>query len=753
MMAPMRIALEGCVSFLFMISGHPQLLVWLLTYSIQGHGSLNVIYDAVKVKADQLNWTSVDVLIIGGDFQALRNSNDATCVSMPAKYRQIGDFHEYYSGKRVAPYLTIFLGGNHEASNYLSELYYGGWVAPNIYYLGAANIIRLGSLRISGISGIWKGYDYRKPHFERLPYNESDVQSIYHVRELDVRKLLQVRTQVDIGLSHDWPQGVEKHGDYITLFKKKRGFEQDSHTGRLGSTPARELLDHLRPPLWFSAHLHVRFTAFLRHDGSSTPTKQQALANHAPRSLTSSTKISLPDEHNKAICPNEEGPMTAGQRKLGVATGDVAARIAAWQGFGKVAHRKEMADEAEFMAAFKQRQATGAKLGQPFTFEETVRIGKGPIQTFVLGPDGERVETTGISSSTQNSVSASETTAEKFANADKVSLGSSPASSTGARLESATETPSNAKSSMEQDSNVANNDQISLGSSSKSSPQSVASSAPLDHSSLALAQLDGAPFSKELVDEKDNLVEDDLDDLVAVAKNELPASLERSPTPVAVSKVLPAPEEITNKLTKFLTLDKPKNHDPFVELVEFGPVSQGETEQQRPFRLQYDKEWLAITRVFAEELDFGNVDASVPHHKGYEYYQRRIAEEEVWVQEHVVDAGLLNVPEDFARTAPVYDPSVIITTDEQPVEYTNPQTEAFCRLVGIENKFDLPDEERRARVEAGPRPCDPRTRKTRGRGSRGGRGRGGRGRGRGRGGHSKSGNWNQGGGQGGLATW
>lgn len=30
----------------------------------------------------------------------------------------------------------MFIGGNHEASNHLQELPYGGWVAPNIYYLG-----------------------------------------------------------------------------------------------------------------------------------------------------------------------------------------------------------------------------------------------------------------------------------------------------------------------------------------------------------------------------------------------------------------------------------------------------------------------------------------------------------------------------------------------------------------------------------------------------------------------------------------
>lgn len=44
----------------------------------------------------------------------------------------------YYSGEKNAPVLTVFIGGNHEASNHLQELPYGGWVAPNIYYLGRA---------------------------------------------------------------------------------------------------------------------------------------------------------------------------------------------------------------------------------------------------------------------------------------------------------------------------------------------------------------------------------------------------------------------------------------------------------------------------------------------------------------------------------------------------------------------------------------------------------------------------------------
>ena len=195
-------------------------------------------------------------------------------MSVPQKYRAIGDFHEYYSGVRIAPYLTIFVGGNHEASSHLQELYYGGWVAPNIYYLGAANVVRFGDLRIAGLSGIWKGYNYNKPHFERLPYSADEIKSLYHVREVDVRKLLLLRTQVDIGISHDWPRGVEWQGDWKALFRKKDLFEADARAGTLGSSAARYVMDRLRPPHWFAAHLHCKFAAvvdYRKDAGASEP--------------------------------------------------------------------------------------------------------------------------------------------------------------------------------------------------------------------------------------------------------------------------------------------------------------------------------------------------------------------------------------------------------------------------------------------------------------------------------------------------
>lgn len=187
-------------------------------------------------------------------------------MSVPRKYRQPGDFHLYYSGKKRAPVLTLVIGGNHEASNYFSELHYGGWLAPNIYYLGAANVIRYGPLRIAGLSGIYHRGDYNTSHHECLPYDRDEIRSIYHVRRCDVSKLLGVRSAVDIGLSHDWPRRVEYHGDCEKLFAERPHFLKSARTDNLGSEPAEQVLNHLRPRFWFSGHMHVRFRATVEHD-------------------------------------------------------------------------------------------------------------------------------------------------------------------------------------------------------------------------------------------------------------------------------------------------------------------------------------------------------------------------------------------------------------------------------------------------------------------------------------------------------
>jgi lariat debranching enzyme len=452
---------------------------------------------------------------------------------MPEKYYAMHDFHEYYSGARTAPYLTIFIGGNHEASNYMWELYYGGWAAPGIYYMGAANLVRLGPLRIAGLSGIWKGYNYKKPHYERLPYNSDDVRSIYHVRELDTRKLLQIRSQIDVGLSHDWPRGVEWKGNFRQLFQFKRGFEQDAHDGTLGSVAATTVLERLRPAYWFSAHMHARFTAVWEHD---TPIKNE-----------DEIDLDMEDDAPSSVVQNDA--------------------------------------------------------------EINLDLGSDDVQ-----PEEPAVET---------------------------------------------ENKANMNGSAEQ-------------------------------------------------------VSEDLRSL-------LPESFFRP----AIAQALPFPPEITNKTTNFLALDKCLPNRQFLQLLEVAPHTSGE--YARPLRLEYDHEWLAITRVFAKDMTLGKPGARVPTDRGDAFYRPLIEKEMLWVEENIVKPGKMTIPEDFTQTAPVYDPATGIYTQGMPQEYTNQHTQAFCQLLQMPNPFHASDEERARMMQKGPRPDSGRSDRGRG-GNRGGnreRGRGG----------------------------
>lgn len=137
-----------------------------VSIAIEGccHGELDRIYERLQAH-EQKTGQKIDLLLCCGDFQSHRNEADFHSSSIPPKYRSLGTFPKYYAGERKAPILTIFIGGNHEASQPLRELYYGGWVAPNIYYLGAAGVVRFGGLRIGGISGIFKSHDYAQGHF------------------------------------------------------------------------------------------------------------------------------------------------------------------------------------------------------------------------------------------------------------------------------------------------------------------------------------------------------------------------------------------------------------------------------------------------------------------------------------------------------------------------------------------------------------------------------------------------------------
>uniref|UniRef100_A0A069DVC4 Putative rna lariat debranching enzyme n=1 Tax=Panstrongylus megistus TaxID=65343 RepID=A0A069DVC4_9HEMI len=255
----MKIAVEGCA-----------------------HGELEKIYDSIEF-LEKKGGFKVDLLICCGDFQATRNIEDLKALAAPAKYRELCTFYKYYSGEKTAPLLTIFIGGNHEASNYLQELPYGGWVAPNIYYLGNAGIINVAGVRIGGISGIFKERDYYKGRFEKPPYSEQTKRSVYHIRSLDVFRFKQVNGSIDIFLSHDWPRGIHKYGNYHQLLKLKPFFSEDINENKLGSPPCEDLLHLLKPKFWFAAHMHCKFVGIVPHKDDQKVTKFLALDKCLPK--------------------------------------------------------------------------------------------------------------------------------------------------------------------------------------------------------------------------------------------------------------------------------------------------------------------------------------------------------------------------------------------------------------------------------------------------------------------------------------
>ncbi|KAF2198597.1 DBR1-domain-containing protein [Delitschia confertaspora ATCC 74209] len=590
----LRVAVEGC-----------------------GHGTLHAIYASVQESCRIKGWDGVDLLIIGGDFQSVRNAQDLNVVAMPAKFREMQDFHEYYSGARTAPYLTIFIGGNHEASNYLWELYYGGWVAPKIYYMGAANVVHLGPLRIAGFSGIWKGYSYRKPHHERLPYSEDDIRNIYHVRELDIRKLLQIRSQVDIGLSHDWPRGMEWKGNYEQLFRHKPYFVQEAKDGTLGSIAAAKVLERLRPAHWFSAHLHTKYAAVWKHNSEPTGVVTQ-MKNNPP----------------VAVAKNE--------------------------------------DEIDLDLDLETQPPSGPASGY------TPR------------------------------------------NPDEIDLDidlETPAPAGGA--------PGTVPS---------NPDEIDLG--LDDDPPQQAKTASADNFAGEAERKDGDDASTDLAD-----VIKSLPDAFQAATDK-PRIESNAPS-------LPFPADITNKTTRFLALDKCMPNRHFLQLLEIEPLHPAEF--QRPVGLEYDKEWLAITRAFANDLQVGDPHAEVPADKGDAYYRPLIEKEMEWVENNLVQTGKMAIPEDFQQTAPVFDEEIGIPVGGQPAEYTNPHTQAFCDLLQIKNPFHASKEERLERMQRGPAPSRGRDRPDRG--GRGDYRGGGRGRGRGGGGGRGRGSFNTGRGGRGRGRW
>lgn len=66
-------------------------------------------------------------------------------------------------------------------------------------------------------------------HFENVPFNNSTLRSVYHIRDYDVTKLMHLPLTDDpsVFISHDWPISIARHGDTRGLIRRKPYFKDE----------------------------------------------------------------------------------------------------------------------------------------------------------------------------------------------------------------------------------------------------------------------------------------------------------------------------------------------------------------------------------------------------------------------------------------------------------------------------------------------------------------------------------------------
>ncbi len=267
------------------------------------HGQFDRAYAKIA-DMEREDEKDIDLVLMCGDLKAFRDEGDLDSMKAPEKHRVMNDFEAYYRGRKKVPYLTICISGNHESSNLLSALPYGGWLAPNMYYVGRAGCVTYRGLRIAGLSGIYKPYSAGLPPAGPAPFTEDTIVSAYHQRRADADKLAGVG-DVDVLMVHDWPAGI-----LLTPDINKRGIKstlvKDDKEGRFGSPLATQVMKAVKPQRVFAGHHHHPWSCTV--DGAEFT----ALGNADLKEGSTKKYCEVFDIEPRAPAPEEAGLMLDG---------------------------------------------------------------------------------------------------------------------------------------------------------------------------------------------------------------------------------------------------------------------------------------------------------------------------------------------------------------------------------------------------------------------------------------------------------
>jgi lariat debranching enzyme len=204
--------------------------------------------------------TVIDLIIVAGDCETMRTEEDLKSYKAPPRYQVMGTFHKVYNGELHLPRLTLLIGGNHEASDVLHVLPFGGWLAPNVFYLGRACSVSFGDTVITSLSGLWKPEDYWRPVNEAYPIrSEEDKATTYHIRAFSDFQLHGL-TKTDLFVSHDWPAGIPDKCGGAYLQSRRPDLIDSDRQHSFGLPHGLKLVQNLNPGSWFAAHHHIPFS-------------------------------------------------------------------------------------------------------------------------------------------------------------------------------------------------------------------------------------------------------------------------------------------------------------------------------------------------------------------------------------------------------------------------------------------------------------------------------------------------------------
>ena len=149
----------------------------------------------------------IDQILQVGDFEAHRDEDDLSTMAAPNKYRNLGDFNQYYSGQSNYPWPVHFIGGNHEPYGWYDEYVDGGELTTNCHYIGRVGDVEISGHKVVGLSGIYhpeKFYESR-PLVKDIRVEPNKNYTYYTVD--DVEKAMSYK-ECDILLLHDWPNKI-----------------------------------------------------------------------------------------------------------------------------------------------------------------------------------------------------------------------------------------------------------------------------------------------------------------------------------------------------------------------------------------------------------------------------------------------------------------------------------------------------------------------------------------------------------------